>query len=565
VLFLDALISTLRCTMSEAWNNWIGQVVDHKYQLKQYLGTTDHSVVFLAEFHDPELRQATVKFVSADFAEREEQVAAWKEAAQLSHPHLIRIYGAGACAIEGMDLLYVAMEHAEENLGQVLPHRALVEEETKEMLSSVVDALVYLHDRELVHGHVKPSNLLATGDVLKLSSDTISRSGLVREMRRERSPYDAPELPGAPYTAAADMWSIGVTLVEALTQQPAVLPFNENADPVVPATVHEPYQEIAGHVLRRNPRLRWDIGQLAEELNPAAAEAKAVAAVAGARVSGAAGSASAGTMSMPQTAWSAPPAISPLTVPVSNEPAVPPGKLPSAPARVPERPRPRYEELTAPSQTVALPSYVIPLFAAVLLVIALVVLPFALRHKSKPDSNGVASTSGAASSTQAGAGQRSSSANEVAAPAKAPATKPGDLAPKSTTPAAVAAPAAPASSHRDEPAAAVKAESPYATVGSSGEPMDKVAPTVSPKALATIHGTVRVGVKVHVDAAGKVTEAALDSGGPSRYFADLSLKAARQWVFTAPDANGHSAPSDWKIQFRYTQSGVQMSAEPLTP
>jgi TonB family protein len=92
-----------------------------------------------------------------------------------------------------------------------------------------------------------------------------------------------------------------------------------------------------------------------------------------------------------------------------------------------------------------------------------------------------------------------------------------------------------------------------------------VKPAASGKALSSIHGTVRVAVKVHVDAAGKVTEATLDSTGPSRYFADLSLKAARQWVFTAPEADGHSAPSDWRIQFHYTQSGVQMSSEQLRP
>jgi outer membrane biosynthesis protein TonB len=68
-----------------------------------------------------------------------------------------------------------------------------------------------------------------------------------------------------------------------------------------------------------------------------------------------------------------------------------------------------------------------------------------------------------------------------------------------------------------------------------------------------------------VDPAGRVTDAALDSTGPSRYFADLSLKAARQWVFTAPVADGRSAPSVWKIQFNYTQSGVQLSSEQVTP
>jgi TonB family protein len=187
-------------------------------------------------------------------------------------------------------------------------------------------------------------------------------------------------------------------------------------------------------------------------------------------------------------------------------------------------------------------------------VIALIVLPFALHHRSKPDASSVVTTSGPASSTPAaGPAQTSSSANDVAAPAKVAPTKPTDVTSKSTPPPAVA-----------PPAAAPKAKVLYDTAA-SGEPMDKVAPAASPKALATIHGTVRVGVKVHVDAAGKVTEATLEHGGPSRYFADLSLKAARQWVFTAPEANGHSAPSDWNIQFSYTQSGVQMGAEPLTP
>jgi serine/threonine protein kinase len=548
--------------MSEMWNKWIGQVVDHKYQLQQYLGTTDHSVVFLAEFHDPEVRQAAIKFVSAGFSGSEQQIATWKEAAQLSHPHLLRIYGGGACKIEDMDLLYVAMEYAEENLGQVLPHRALVAEETKEMLSSIVDALVYLHDRDLVHGHVKPSNVLASGDLLKLSSDGISIAGEVREMRRERSAYDAPELPAAPYTPAADVWSLGVTLLEALTQQPAVLPFNENADPVIPTTVRDPYLEIAQHTLRRNPRLRWSAGQLAEQLNPAAAEAKAVAAVAGARVSGATGSTAAGVMAMPTTRPApAPPAVSPLSVPLSKEPAIPLGKSQRvADVHTEVTPAPEAEEGFAPRQRVALPKYVIPLFAGVLLVIALIVLPFALHRRAKPDSNGVASTTAAAS------GQLSSSAGNVQPPEKLPPAKSTTNPPaKTATPPATLTPLPPPVTPRNvEPIVSPKANSSDAALA-KGDALDQVRPAVSAKALSTIHGTVRVGVKVHVDPAGRVTDAALDSTGPSRYFADLSLKAARQWVFTAPVADGRSAPSVWKIQFNYTQSGVQLSSEQVTP
>ena len=53
-------------------------------------------------------------------------------------------------------------------------------------------------------------------------------------------------------------------------------------------------------------------------------------------------------------------------------------------------------------------------------------------------------------------------------------------------------------------------------------------PDVSTKALASIHGKFVVRVRVTVDAAGNVSDAAFDSEGPSQYFAKAALEAARQ-------------------------------------
>ena len=131
------------------------------------------------------------------------------------------------------------------SLAEILPHRALTSEEVREMLNTLVAVLVYLHGRNLTHGHIKPSNILAIGDQLKVSSDSIQPIDELREMRRERDVYDAPEIPSSAYTPAADIWSLGVTLVETFAQQPAVLPFEENADPVIPPSVREPFLEIA--------------------------------------------------------------------------------------------------------------------------------------------------------------------------------------------------------------------------------------------------------------------------------------------------------------------------------
>jgi TonB family protein len=552
--------------MSETWKKWEGQVVDHKYQLLKHVGSTDHSVVFLAEFRDPEPRQVAVKFISADFAGREQQLAAWSAAAQLTHPNLLRIYGGGICKIEDMELMYVAMEYAEENLAQVLPHRALMAEETSEMLNSVVDVLVYLHGKNLVHGHIKPSNVLAMGELLKVSSDTIYPAGEVREMRRERSAYDAPESPDSPSMPTADVWSLGVTLVEAFTQQPAVLPFNEQADPIIPPIIREPFLEITRNTLRRRPRLRWSSADIAEKLNPTAATVKAVAVGAGAtRASGAVASASAGAMAMPASPVAAP-VVTAVDVPLSQERAVPLAKLPPEPAMRPAMPRPQMrEEGVERRETVVLPNYVIPVFSGALVLIALILLPFALRHRASPQASSAA-PSGPANVTQPSAREANSSVANVPPPAKLPPEKsvppspaPTAARPQPTTPNPTASPLA-----NSKSPAEISPTDANATVG-KGEVLDRVAPAASTKALATISGTVRVGVKVHVDAAGNVSDARLENTGPSRYFSDLSLKAARQWVFTPPEVNGRTVASDWMIQFHFTKAGPQMSWQQIAP
>lgn len=555
--------------MSEVWKKWEGQVADNKYRLQEILGSTDHSVVFLAELSDPEPRKAAVKFISADLVNAQQQLAAWNNAATLSHPNLLRIYGTGRCKMEGIDVLYVVMEYAEENLGQVLPQRALLAEETRDMLNAVVDVLVYLHGKNLTHGHVRPSNILASGDLLKLSCDTILPGGEVRQMRRERSAYDAPELPGSPYTSAADMWSLGVTLVEAFTQQPGVLPFNEAADPVIPAAVREPFLEIARHTLRRNPRVRWSSAQIAEKLNPAtAAVAKAASAAAGASANAAA-SASAGSVAAVAAAPVPMAPVSPLQVPLSKERAIPLAKLTPAAATHPAVVRPVAK--AAPRKrkdTVALPSYVIPMFAGIFAVIALIMLPKVLRHREISTANG-ASSAPVSSANNAPAYTPSSSTGRPETPAKpseaakatAPKTEPATPAqPIATAPVTTATTVIPTSEATPAPKPRNSRDS-----AARGEVLDQVLPEPLPKALATIHGTMHIGVKVQVDAAGNVSEATLDMPSPSRYFADQAVKAAQKWVFTSPESDGRSVPSEWLIHFYFTKAGTRANASQTQP
>jgi len=112
---------------------------------------------------------------------------------------------------------------------------------------------------------------------------------------------------------------------------------------------------------------------------------------------------------------------------------------------------------------------------------------------------------------------------------------------------------------------ASKATKAASTAATRGEVLEQVLPQTSEKALSTISGTVRVGVKARVDAAGNVSDVDLEKAGPSRYFAEQALGAARHWVFNTPEVDGRSVPSEWRIRFEFRPSGVKASANQTAP
>jgi TonB family protein len=529
--------------MSDLWKQCEGQFVDNQFPLLQFLANTNHSAVFLTELRSAEPRNAAIKFISADIPAPDQQLALWQRVQQLSHPHLLQIFRHGRCRLAGMELLYVIMERADEDLAQFLPQRALKPEEVRDLLDPLVDTLGYLHTQGLAHSHIKPSNLLAVADQLKLSSDTILPLREFRESNRDHDIYDAPENVASSTiiaTSPADVWSLGITLVEALTQQAPPLPFDDSAEPAVPETLPQPFLEIARHSLLRDPARRWTIAGIASHLNPALLTA---AATASATASSTPATPSAATIPVPPMRAStrdlAPASIPPLSVPLSTEPAVPLAKLPPPPKPA----FPRYVQ-TVPDKTISLPSYVIPFFLVVVLALGTIfVLPKIFRRLSS----------------------QSASTAPVVAPA-APKSNPPTPAKSAANPAPQRSsePISPTVSVEPKPAPAASrpAESaPVRTIRNAsspdrGEVLDQVLPEASSKALSTIQGTVRVVVRVHVDPVGKVSSADLDSPGPSKYFANLALRAAQQWEFTSPVSEGHSLPSQWLIRFEFSPTGV---------
>jgi TonB family protein len=446
-------------TPIELWKNWEGRVVDGKFTLRQWLGGSDHSAVFLTERGGRQAQKVAIKLISAGNPDAGAQLSDWGEAAKLSHPHLIRLFECGRGQIDDTRVLYVVMEYAEENLVEILPVRPLAAEEASAMLQPAAEALAYLHRSGLAHSRVRPSNIMAVHDQLKISADAVCRAG-ERRSARARSAYDAPEVATAGPSPAADIWSLGATLVAVMTQKEPNA--NVARDPVaVPETIPQPLRGIARQCLQIDAKQRGTASDILTRLQAKAARTQAV-----------------------------------------------PAPAPAAKKVVGAR----------PSQEHSKRWIVVAIVVVGILLVAWVGNKFISRRPPVP----VAETN-------------------PASPSGVPATQTASPAPFSET---------------EKPAQKGKVP---------GSVRQQVMPDVSRNAQNTIEGRLRVAVEVSVDASGNVSEAKLVSPGPSVYFANRALAAARGWKFTPPQVDGQAAASVWELRFQFRKTSIEVSPAEKNP
>ncbi len=427
----------------ESWKTWVGRTVDGKFPLRQWLGGSDHSAVFLTESSALGTQKVAIKLIATEASDAERQLSRLRAAARLSEPHLIRIFETGRVQMDGAQFVYAIMEFAEEDLSQILPQRALEPSEVSDLLPPLLEALSYVHGKGLVHCRIKPSNILAVGDHLKLSSDQATSASETNSARKLRDIYDAPETDSGVISSASDVWSLGVVIVEALTQDAKLAEQAAPGKSGPPESVPEPYRGIARECLQLDPKRRCSLSQIQARLQPAA----------------------------------------------RSVPAPEPAPAPSA----------RTNRL--------------PVFAIAVVVVVLVLVGYAFIHSR---------------------GKTSSSAPE-ATPVRS-----GEV---------------------PSPPQAKSVEPPTPRGSSNGEVTRQVMPDVPKSAQNTISGTIKVTVRVDVDASGKVTSASFKTRGSSSYFAERALRAAQRWEFSPPVVDGQPTPSVWLVQFRLKRSSIQGSAQ----
>jgi TonB family protein len=465
--------------MSEVWAKWESQVVNGVFPLHRFLGGSDHSGVFLTEFKAGNLPNAVLKLVPGIPTLTEAQLAHWTAAAALSHPHLIRVLEAGRCELGGLHFLFVVMEYAEQTLSQILPQRALTPEEVREMLFPILSALGFLHGRQLVQGQLKPANILVIGDQLKLASDTIRPAGEYAASIAQPSVYDPPEANDGSFSTAGDIWSLGITLIEALTQHRPAWPDKRFDAASLSTALPEMFAGIVRQCLYRNPANRPTAAGLAGQLKPAS------------QVPG----------------RSPPPPTAPVPQPRAPLPRAPQPRAPLPEALVREVPSgavPSKKRLTPRSLAAAL---------AVLLAVLLAIW----------------------------AGSRSNHAAPTPATSRSAPPTASESAPVPSRPA-------------QPPVPSVRPVLPARPLpNASPSVLHEEIPDVPRSARGTIHGRIKVAVRVTVDSSGSVTDAVVDNPGSSKYFARLATEAARKWKF-APAETQDSRK--WLLRFEFTRGGA---------
>lgn len=210
-------------------------MIDGKYSMGAIVRRSISNTIYETEFVDngKRVHPAAIRICELD-AECPEPAAVtrWRNAMELAHPNLLRIYAAGTEELNGVPIEYEVMERADESLAGVLQNRRLAEDEVREMLRPTAEALRYLHKKGYAHGALKASKVMAVGDQLKLNVDCAVRI----------AEGGAPE---------NDMHALGGLILECLGQKDSVGPF----------------ADIVWHCRDADLAKRWTAEQLVEHLN----------------------------------------------------------------------------------------------------------------------------------------------------------------------------------------------------------------------------------------------------------------------------------------------------------
>ena len=158
--------------MLNFWKNLEGSQIG-RYLAGELIIANERGARFHATSDSGDAEPGVLHVVAADSPKGEEVYQCWTAARPLQHPHLARLLDVGLTEAAGMPLVYSVTERSDEVLSAALQNRALTPPEVRKVLAAAASALKYLHGAGFAHGNVTPSHILAIGEEIKLSVETV--------------------------------------------------------------------------------------------------------------------------------------------------------------------------------------------------------------------------------------------------------------------------------------------------------------------------------------------------------------------------------------------------------
>jgi serine/threonine-protein kinase len=206
-----------------------------EYELLEELGRGGMGVVYRA-WHPRLQRTVALKMVlrgefasPADMCRFEAEASA---AAQLDHPHIVPVYGAGEC--DGQAFFSMRLVEGQ-TLAAVLARGPLRPKDAASTLIAVCRGVHYAHEHGILHRDLKPSNVLLDNSGKPFVTDfglakrvvappgssggASTASGAILGTPAYMAPEQVSGQRGVP-SPASDVYSLGVILYEMLTGRP---------------------------------------------------------------------------------------------------------------------------------------------------------------------------------------------------------------------------------------------------------------------------------------------------------------------------------------------------------
>jgi serine/threonine-protein kinase len=246
------------------------QVVFAEYRLRRLLGVGTSSAVYEAERVDNALPVA-VKVLRGKWTDAEDDVLRFLDDARLAnrvrHPNAVEVFDAGH--MEGTRFLVMellrgrSLERRWRAKGRRLPLKRVLE-----IAMHVLGVLAAAHEKSILHGAIKPSNIFLTSEggvkVLDFGIENLLRSAPVRRRfldEPEPPSFLAPEqIRGELPDPRTDLWSVGSTMLALLSGMPAdphhPLPITADLSDVPPDVA-----AVIERALRPSRDERWSTAQ----------------------------------------------------------------------------------------------------------------------------------------------------------------------------------------------------------------------------------------------------------------------------------------------------------------